>query len=95
MISRLVFANAIAGPGFRLSSSCSPVRFGLVVPRDCLFIRIEEYREIVIINPGCIELMAMGSRKEGLNGFLQVASAELPILDRAYEPLRIRFRMGR
>jgi len=59
------------------------------------FIRIEEYREIVIINPGCIELMAMGSRKEGLNGFLQVASAELPILDRAYEPLRIRFRMGR
>ena len=39
-ISRLVFTNAIAGPGFRLSPSCSPIRFDLVFPRGCLFIRI-------------------------------------------------------
>jgi hypothetical protein len=40
MGSRLVFTNAIAGPGFRLSPSCSPIRFDLVFPRGCLFIRI-------------------------------------------------------
>ena len=32
--------DAIADPGFRLSPSCSPIRFGLVFPRGCLFIRI-------------------------------------------------------
>ena len=40
-------------------------------------------------------LMAMGWRKEGLNRFLQVASAELPILDRAYEPLSVGVGIGR
>jgi hypothetical protein len=38
--SRLAFTNAIAGWGFRLSPSCSPIRFGLVFPRGCLFIPI-------------------------------------------------------
>jgi hypothetical protein len=38
--SRALFTNAIAGPGFRLSPSCSLIRFGLVFPRGCVFIRI-------------------------------------------------------
>ena len=40
MTSRLVFTNAIAGPGFRLSPPCSAIRFGLVFPRGCLLNRI-------------------------------------------------------
>jgi hypothetical protein len=36
-----------------------------------------------------LRLMTMGWRKEGLNGLLQGASAELPIMDRAAEPPRI------
>ena len=56
---------------------------------------IEEITRLAIINRGCLGLMAMGWRKEGLNGFLQVASAELPILDRAYEPLSVGVGIGR
>ena len=32
--------DAIADPGFRLSPSCSPIRFGLVFPRGSFFTRI-------------------------------------------------------
>ena len=56
---------------------------------------IEEITRLAIINGGCLGLMAMGWRKEGLNRFLQVASAELPILDRAYEPLSVGVGIGR
>jgi hypothetical protein len=35
--------------------------------------------------------MAMGLKKEGPNGFQEVASTKVPILDRAYEPLRVGF----
>jgi hypothetical protein len=51
--------------------------------------RIHAMPRLTIINPGCLRLMAVGWGKEGLNGFLQVASPELPILDRAYEPLSV------
>ena len=50
-----------------------------------------EPREMAIIHRRCCGLMAMGGRKKVLNGLLQVAAAELPVLDCADEPLRIRF----
>jgi hypothetical protein len=39
--------------------------------------------------------MAVSLRKEGLNGFLQIVSAELPVLHRLYEPLRVGLMIGR
>jgi hypothetical protein len=35
-----VFTNAIAGRGFRLAPTYSPIRYGLVFPSGCLFIGI-------------------------------------------------------
>jgi len=73
----------------RFWASCWQLLPGITSESPVIRDRIEEYREIVIINRGCFGLVTMRWRKEGLNGFLQVASAEPPILDCAYEPLRV------
>ena len=61
--------------------------------RDSIGFRERVFEVIKMLS--VLRLMTMGWRKEGLNGLLQVASAKLPTLDRAFEPLRVGLGIGR
>src|SRR5580704_4726169 len=44
--SRLVFANATARTGFRLSPKCSPLRYGLAFPRGTSLSRFRMIKDV-------------------------------------------------